>query len=295
VYSRLVINLLVTRKAGFWMYNVLLPLFIIASCMLASYALDPRDLPNRMAIVLTVMLAMVAFKYAITERLPAISYATLIDLYVLFCFIFAFFVVLHQTGSKAGLTGEEVIYTRTNTSSLDNLATGTYKGDFYGYSSALPWGVGVWLGSHAVLTLCVGTLLYFQADKAHADRLLRSAGEVVTNKTEKLESIVTGRRKLERKASGLGSFSKLMGSFSKKGSFSRRDTRTDPAAPPAASTAGSRSPTRFFEGAPAVGEGAGAPTAGAELLTLAPAPPPQQTCGVHKRLSHARPEGSLDA
>ena len=50
--------------------------------------------------MLTALLAMVAFKYVISEKLPNISYATLIDFYVLLCFHSAFLIIILQMLSR---------------------------------------------------------------------------------------------------------------------------------------------------------------------------------------------------
>ena len=69
----------VERRAGYWVFNVLQPLFIVTTSMFASYAFSPDEFSDRCSITLTTLLAMVAFKYVISEKLPNISYATLID------------------------------------------------------------------------------------------------------------------------------------------------------------------------------------------------------------------------
>ena len=42
---------------------------------------------------------MVTFKYVISDKLPKISYVSLIDVYVLACFIMAFFIILARAPS----------------------------------------------------------------------------------------------------------------------------------------------------------------------------------------------------
>ena len=57
--------------------------FIITSSLLVSFVVPIDELANRCSITLTLLLAMVAFKYVVSEKLPNISYATIIDWYVL--------------------------------------------------------------------------------------------------------------------------------------------------------------------------------------------------------------------
>jgi hypothetical protein len=107
-YSRLFCSIRVQRQAGYWWWNVILPLFIVTTCLFASYGLSNDELADRSAITITLLLAMVAFKFIISSKLPDISYATLIDFYVLLCFSVAFLIVLLQVMVKLGVIVEPV-------------------------------------------------------------------------------------------------------------------------------------------------------------------------------------------
>ena len=48
--------------------------------------ISPEDAGDRLSITLTLVLTAVAYKYVIAQQLPAISYLTLMDKYVLFSF-----------------------------------------------------------------------------------------------------------------------------------------------------------------------------------------------------------------
>ena len=78
--------MLVERRIGYWYTNVMLPIFIVTSCVLPSYAVPPDAFGDRAAILFTLLLAQVAYKYVIADKLPKISYMTLLDSYVFFCF-----------------------------------------------------------------------------------------------------------------------------------------------------------------------------------------------------------------
>ena len=49
------------------------------------------------------LLALVAFRYVISDRTPEISYSTLMDYYMLFSFFFALAIIASQTLAKLGL------------------------------------------------------------------------------------------------------------------------------------------------------------------------------------------------
>lgn len=74
----------------------MIPSWIITSSMLASYGLSKED-STRLEVSITVLLALTTFKFVVVERLPDVDYATLIDYYVLSCFIFAFGLIIAQT------------------------------------------------------------------------------------------------------------------------------------------------------------------------------------------------------
>ncbi len=95
-YSLLYCSMLVERRIGYWYTNVMLPIFIVTSCVLPSYAVPPDEFGDRAAIVFTLLLAQVAYKYVIADKLPKISYMTHLDSYVFFCFASTFIVVILQ-------------------------------------------------------------------------------------------------------------------------------------------------------------------------------------------------------
>ena len=82
-YPTLSMAVVVTRKVGYWAFNVVLPLYLITSVSCASFAVPPEEVADRCSITMTMMLTTVAYKYLISDRLPTISYLTLIDQYVL--------------------------------------------------------------------------------------------------------------------------------------------------------------------------------------------------------------------
>ena len=182
------------------------PFFFVSTSMLTSYAVEPHLIADRMSIVLTVMLAMVAFKYAITERLPAISYATIIDLYVLFCFSFGFVVVGLQTCTKIGLLRERMVrrptYLTANTtddftgdgfggipierggtaSSLD--ATETDSALDASYSNWLFPMLVVWFGMHGVFIVVVFIITWLQKHRRRDGQFKKTRGNFVEADSE---------------------------------------------------------------------------------------------------------------
>ena len=148
-YPQLVISLSVDRLASYWLLNVVLPMAIITGCSFASYVVPTSDLADRCSITLTMLLAQVAYKYLVAEKLPTIGYATIIDVYVLFCFLVTFALTTLQAYSAMGLYVEPSFeYNATRRDGTHEVVS----------VPTIPVALFlVWFGAHVVLwALCVG-------------------------------------------------------------------------------------------------------------------------------------------
>lgn len=58
------------------------------------WAVPHEDVADRMSIALTLVLTAAAYKFAVSSMTPAISYLTLLDKYVVGCFLIIFLVAL---------------------------------------------------------------------------------------------------------------------------------------------------------------------------------------------------------
>jgi hypothetical protein len=108
-YSLLYCSMLVERRIGYWYTNVMLPIFIVTSCVLPSYAVPPDEFGNRAALLFTLLLAQVAYKYVIADKLSNISYMTLLDSYVFSCFAATFIVVILQFCENRNIIPQRVL------------------------------------------------------------------------------------------------------------------------------------------------------------------------------------------
>jgi len=96
VYPTIRIVAHVHRQAGYYLWNVLLPLFVFTSILFCSFVVPPEDFADRTSVTLTMLLTKVAFKFIIADKLPKISYLTLIDKYILFCYGTAVVVIVEN-------------------------------------------------------------------------------------------------------------------------------------------------------------------------------------------------------
>eukprot|EP00808_Paulinella_micropora_P030331 g74504.t1 len=76
----------VERQPQAYVSDIVFPLFLIVSASFSVFILEPGDLNDRMSIMLTSMLTVVAFKLTLAGELPTMTYFTLFDRYVLACY-----------------------------------------------------------------------------------------------------------------------------------------------------------------------------------------------------------------
>lgn len=110
-YDLLHISARVQRNAKFWCINISFPLFLIGTCALTSYAAPPSEFSTRSSIDMAVLLAVIAFKYMIGDKLPTINYSTIIDLQVLITFISVFVILVEQALAAKGMFSESGVDT----------------------------------------------------------------------------------------------------------------------------------------------------------------------------------------
>lgn len=82
------------RRAGFFIWNVLLIMTIISSLAIATFSVG-RHLPqNRLQLSFTLVLTGVAFKFVANQTIPKISYLTQLDKYILGSMTFLYLVCI---------------------------------------------------------------------------------------------------------------------------------------------------------------------------------------------------------
>ena len=81
-------GIVVRRDSKNTFLNVFLYLVMIQSLSVLLWGLPPSSLDDRAEIILTILLTIVAFKYVIQDKLPDVPYTTMMDWYLIKCFIF---------------------------------------------------------------------------------------------------------------------------------------------------------------------------------------------------------------
>jgi uncharacterized membrane protein YhaH (DUF805 family) len=89
-YSRAQFDMKITRRVGYYIWKVMSVLVMLVVLSWAVFLIDPADIGNRMAVSITLFLAAVAFAFVTSGLIPRISYLTLLDLYILGCYVLLF-------------------------------------------------------------------------------------------------------------------------------------------------------------------------------------------------------------
>ena len=93
-YCRAYLALTLCRRPNFIMFNVMTIMTLVGTFSFATFALDPSELGDRQACVLTLVLTTVAFKFVTTQMMPEISYVTMMDVVIYACMFLQGFMLL---------------------------------------------------------------------------------------------------------------------------------------------------------------------------------------------------------
>lgn len=109
-YSRAYIALTVKRKPEYYLWNIYVMLLILGTLSFTVFSVDPQETGDRLGIMLTLVLALVAFKLVLVQMLPSISYLTMLDVYTLGSIQLMFFISIFNAILPAlGLYGQVLI------------------------------------------------------------------------------------------------------------------------------------------------------------------------------------------
>ena len=94
------ITLKVGRKSYYYISNIFGLLLILGVCTLFVFAVPADELADRLSLILTLLLTVVAFKFVIADVLPKVSYSTFIDTFLLRMYTFYFLTAMVVTGQS---------------------------------------------------------------------------------------------------------------------------------------------------------------------------------------------------
>ena len=87
-YSRATVTLAVKRHTQFYIWQMMVPLGIVLAMAFAVFFLPPKDLSDRMSVIIASLLTVVALSYSLHSGLPKISYLTVIDWFFVLAYLF---------------------------------------------------------------------------------------------------------------------------------------------------------------------------------------------------------------
>ncbi len=87
-YSRALVTLEVKRHTQFYIWQMMVPLGIVLGMAFAVFFLPPKDLSDRMSVIIASLLTVVALSYSLHSGLPKISYLTVIDWFFVLSYLF---------------------------------------------------------------------------------------------------------------------------------------------------------------------------------------------------------------
>ncbi len=87
-YSRATVTLDVRRHTQFYIWQMMVPLGIVLGMAFAVFFLPPKDLSDRMSVIIASLLTVVALSYSLHSGLPKISYLTVIDWFFVLAYVF---------------------------------------------------------------------------------------------------------------------------------------------------------------------------------------------------------------
>ncbi|WP_438481733.1 hypothetical protein [Oleiharenicola lentus] len=87
-YSRANVTIQMKRHVQFYIWQMMVPLGIVLAMAFAVFFLPPKDLSDRMSVIIASLLTVVALSYSLHSGLPKISYLTVIDWFFVLAYVF---------------------------------------------------------------------------------------------------------------------------------------------------------------------------------------------------------------
>jgi hypothetical protein len=124
-YSRATVTLTMSRHSHFYVWQMVVPLFIVLGMAFAVFFLPPQDLSDRMTVIIASLLTVVALSYSLHSGLPKIPYLTIIDW--LFVLAYAFLGL-----AMAGMVWISIVHGRDEARALryDRVLRWAYPGAY---------------------------------------------------------------------------------------------------------------------------------------------------------------------
>lgn len=82
-YAGVTLSFEATRRGGYFIGKVIIPLVMIVAMSWVVFWIDPRESGTQISVAITAMLTLIAYRFAIGTNVPKLEYMTRLDLFIL--------------------------------------------------------------------------------------------------------------------------------------------------------------------------------------------------------------------
>lgn len=101
-----------TRRAGYYIGKVIIPLFLILAMSWVVFWIDPRETGPQISVAITSMLTLIAYRFSIGTNLPKVEYMTRLDLFILASSILVFASLIQVVTTSSFAKSDRIMLAR---------------------------------------------------------------------------------------------------------------------------------------------------------------------------------------
>ena len=79
----------ISRKHGYYIFKIILPILLILSLCWSSVWLPPKEIQSRLTVTIVCLLSLIAYNFVIDADIPKLEYLTIMDFIILISYIYA--------------------------------------------------------------------------------------------------------------------------------------------------------------------------------------------------------------
>ena len=79
----------ISRKHGYYIFKIILPILLILSLCWSSVWLPPKEIQSRLTVTIVCLLSLIAYNFVIDADIPKLEYLTIMDYIILISYIYA--------------------------------------------------------------------------------------------------------------------------------------------------------------------------------------------------------------
>ena len=79
----------ISRKHGYYIFKIILPILLILSLCWSSVWLPPKEIQSRLTVTIVCLLSLIAYNFVIDADIPKLEYLTIMDFIILISYVYA--------------------------------------------------------------------------------------------------------------------------------------------------------------------------------------------------------------